>query len=86
MLLSDITGLARPHTISCYLNIGLPGRMVSGQISGYDGLLSMGLEKTERGTDEKTSRSSKTAVGGVGFECFLTSNKWVDVGDLKTVN
>lgn len=42
--------------------------------------------KTERRTDEKTSRSSKTAVGGVGFECFLTSNKWVDVGDLKTVN
>ncbi|KIR52387.1 hypothetical protein I315_04987 [Cryptococcus gattii Ru294] len=54
-----------------FLNIGLPGRMVSGQISGYDGLLSMGLEKAERGTDGKTSRSSKTEV---------------DVGDLKTVN
>lgn len=55
-----------------FLNIGLPGRMVSGQISGYDGLLSMGLEKAERGTDGKTSRSSKTGVGvgGGGLSAF----------------
>lgn len=29
---------------------------------------------------------ARRRLGGVGFECFLTSNKWVDVGDLKTVN
>lgn len=66
-----------------FLNTGLPERMVSGRISGYDGLLSVGLEKAELGTDGKTSRSGKR--GGGGVECFLTSNRsTLEISKLST--